>query len=80
MKNSTYVIYPAKVGHVEFNKTKEYEMTDETQPTVEVPVVEKCEVPHPDTCILPNEWSEYTKAAWYDRQLDAYNKANGNSI
>ena len=32
-------------------------------------------VPHPSSIVLPHEWSEYTKAAWYERQLDAYNKA-----
>ena len=32
-------------------------------------------VPHPSSVVLPHEWNEYTKAAWYERQLDAYNKA-----
>lgn len=34
-------------------------------------------VPYPDTVILPSEWSEFTKAAWHDRQLDAYNTYYG---
>ena len=34
-------------------------------------------VPYPEGVILPEEWNEFTKAAWHDRQLDAYNTYYG---
>ena len=75
----TYVISQVRADHAEFNNLKENKMTDEVQQQeIEVARVEgDGAVPYPDTCILPNEWSDFTKAAWHDRQLDAYNTYYG---
>lgn len=38
----------------------------------ETPIIEPV-VPHPDEVVLPSEWNEFVRAAWYERQLDAHN-------
>ena len=79
MKKTTYVISRVRAVPAESNNLKENKMTDEVQQeAVEVValvarVAGDGIVPYPDTCILPDEWNEFTKAAWHDRQLDAYN-------